>query len=223
MALLARIIAPGIPHHVTQRGNRRAQIFWGEADYLTYLVRLQADCVRRGLAILAYCLMPNHIHLIAIPDTALSLSTTLRDTHTAFAVYRNHLDQCTGHVWQGRFFSCVLDGAHLWAAMRYVERNPVRAGLVTTASEYRWSSAAAHCGLSADPLLAALPAESEFIGDWAAWLHDEDPIEIAMLRQRTHTGRPMGSPEFHTYLESLLARAVTPRKRGRKAKRQVDE
>lgn len=222
MARLARIIVPGLPHHVTQCGNRRAQIFFIEDDYLAYLSRLQADCTRRGLAILAYCLMPDHIHLIAIPDTELSLSTTLRDTHTAYAAYRNHLDQCSGHVWQGRFSSCVLDDVHLWSAIRYVESDPVRAGLVTTAADYRWSSAAMHCGLRTDPLLAPLPTRPESITDWADWLREENPAESAILRQRMHTGRPMGSTEFLTHLESLLGRSVTPGKRGRKAKKRAD-
>lgn len=123
----------------------------------------------------------------------------------------------------GALFSCVLDYAHIWAAIRYVERNPVRAGLVMTAADYRWSSAAMHCGLRTDRLLSLLPAGSEFIADWATWLRDEYPVEIEMLRQRTHTGRPMGSPEFLTHMESILGRAVTPGKRGRKAKIVVDE
>ena len=131
---------------------------------------MQMDSARRGLAILAYCLMPEHIHFIAIPDTERSLSTTLRDTHTAFAVYRNRVDHRSGHVWQGRFFSCVLDDVHLWSAIKYVENNPVYAGLAASANDYLWSSAAAHCGLRTDTFLSALPAESELIADWAAWL-----------------------------------------------------
>jgi len=119
--------------------------------------------------------------------------------------------------------SCVFDDVHLWTAIRYVARNPVRAGLVMTAADYRWSSAAAHGGRCTDPLRAALPADSAFIADWAAWLRGEDPVAIEMLRQRTHTGRPMGAPAFLTHLESMLGRAVTPGKRGRKANKTVDK
>jgi len=212
-----------LPHHVTQRGNRRAQIYFTDDDYLTYVTRLQADAVQRGLAILAYCLLPNHLHLIGVPVSESALSTTLRDTHTAYAAYRNHVECCMGHLWQGRFFSCVLDDAPLWAAIRYIERNPVRAGLVTTARDYRWSSAAAQCGVRTDPLLAALPPEAAFIPDWAAWLCDEDAVTSDLLRQRTHTSRPLGSPEFLTHLATSLGRAVTPGKRGPKAKRKTDE
>ena len=218
MARLARIVAPGIAHHITQRGNRRMQIFFTDDDYQTYLTRLQADAARRGLAVLAYCLMPNHTHLVGIPASESALGETLRDAHTAYAVYRNHCERCTGHLWQGRFFSCVLDEAHLWAALRYVERNPVRAGLVETAGDYRWSSAAAHCGLRPDPLLTLPPSFAEAVPDWAAWLAVEDAATTETLRRLTHTGRPLGSPEFLAHLEALLGRPVIPGRRGPKPK-----
>jgi putative transposase len=167
--------------------------------------------------------MPNHIHLVGIPETAASLGETLRDAHTAYAVYRNRCEQCTGHVWQGRFFSCVLDEAHLWAAMRYVERNPVRAGLVATASDYRWSSAATHCGLRDDPLLTRLPSATAAVPDWAAWLAVDDLATLDSLRRSTHTGRPVGSPEFLAHLEARLGRPVLPGKRGPKPKSKEHE
>jgi len=219
MARLARIVAPGLPHHLTQRGNRRAQLFFSDADYQAYLTRVQADAARRGLVVLAYCLMPNHVHLVAIPTTETALAATLRDTHTAYAVYRNRRDGTNGHVWQGRYFSCVLDDAHLWAAIRYVERNPERAGLVTAASDYRWSSAAAHAGLRTDPLLSPWPADPPVPPEaWAAWLAGEDVDTTETLRRRTHTGRPCGAPDFLRMLAARLGRPVAPGKRGRKSK-----
>ena len=216
MSRIARIVAPGLPHHVTQRGNRRAQIFFTDEDYLTYLARLKYDTERWGLSILAYCLMPNHMHHVSVPLTAEALGFAIRDTHTAYAVYRHHLDATSGHVLQGRFYSCVLDEPHLWAAIRYVERNPVRAGLVTIASDYHWSSAAAHCSLRTDPLLTPLPNQQEAVLDWEAWLSAEDEQTDTLLRQQTHTGRPLGSQKFLEELEANLNRSVIPKKRGPK-------
>lgn len=214
MSRLARIVAPGFPHHITQRGNRRAQIFFCDDDYQRYLDRLKKDAANRGLAILAYCLMSNHVHHVAIPEGLLSLAETLRDTHTFYATYRNRCDDCSGHLWQGRYFSSVLDGSHLWAAVRYVERNPVRAGLVEHASDYKWSSAAAHCGLRQDPLLTIPPIFQEFVDEWPSWLSVEDANHTKTFRKATHTGRPAGSSEFIAQLEATLGRKVFPNKRG---------
>lgn len=223
MARLARIVAPGLPHHITQRGNRRAQIFFTNEDYRVYLARLQNHAARRGVTLLAYCLMPNHSHLVCIPATGDALGNMLRDTHAAYATYRNQRESCTGHLWQGRFFSCVLDEAHLWAAIRYVERNPVRAGLVKTAPDYPWSSAPAHCGLLFDPLLSMPPFLAHPAPDWAAWLADDDAGMVETLRRLTQTGRPLGSAEFLTGLETRLGRPVTPGKRGPKPAAKADQ
>jgi len=139
---------PGYPHHVTQRGNRRADVFETEDDRHAYLRFLKKYGQRHGLDIWAYCLMTNHIHLVAVPEREESLARALRDAHTVYAMRVNTRTQQSGHVWQGRFYSCVLDEWHLWAAVRYVERNPVRAGMVDRAEDHPWSSARAHCGLA---------------------------------------------------------------------------
>ena len=133
MSRVARIVAPGFPHHVTQRGNRRADVFEADTDYEAYLRFLKRYAGKRGLSIWVYCLMRNHIHLVAVPLRAESLGQALRDAHTVYAMYFNSRTQLSGHVWQGRFYSCPLDETHLWAAVRYVERNPVRAGMVENA------------------------------------------------------------------------------------------
>ncbi len=146
MSRVARIVVPGFPHHVTQRGNRRADVFEVDADYEAYLRFLKEYADRRGLAIWAYCLMTNHVHLVVVPEREESLGQALRDTHTVYAMHFNGRTDLSGHVWQGRFFSSPLDETYLWAAVRYVERNPVRAGMVERAEAYRWSSAQAHCG-----------------------------------------------------------------------------
>jgi len=220
MSRVARIVAPGFPHHVTQRGNRRADVFERDADYQAYLGFLRQYAEKRGLSVWAYCLMTNHIHLVAVPDREESLGQALRDAHTVYAMYFNSRTGQCGHVWQGRFFSCPLDEAHLWAAVRYVEGNPVRAGLVARAEDYAWSSAAAHCGLRTDVVLSDEFPPAGVVEDWSGWLHaghdDDDAHE--RIRRQTRTGRPCASSKFLDHLEHLLQRTVRPRKGGRPRK-----
>lgn len=226
MPRIARVVVPGRAHHVTQRGNRRADVFFDEADRRRYLTLLSEYKQRYGLEIVAYCLMTNHVHLVAIPATAEAMGRALHDTHQAYAVHVNRKQAETGHLWQGRFYSAVLDGPHFWSAIRYVERNPVRAGLVARAEEYPWSSARGHCGLAADALLLALaPPEwlanmsaEEVHGWWAEWLRNEDEREKATIRHNTLTGRPCGSASFVQTLEGILGRVLHPQKPGPKAK-----
>jgi len=197
MPRLARIVVPGLPHHVTQKGNRGADIFVDAGDRRLYLSLLNKYARRHRLDILAYCLMTNHVHLVVVPTTELSLAHGLRDAHTAYdALWFNRRAGVSGHLWQGRFFSCPLDEAHLVAAVRYVERNPVRARLVSSAQEYAWSSAAAHCGLREDPLLSQAFPPPAMVADWPAWLSWDDDLVTETIRQHTHTGRPCGSASF---------------------------
>jgi len=220
MSRVARIVVPGIPHHITQRGNRQAAIFETDEDRLAYLRFLKKYTVQHDLSLWAYCLMTNHVHLVAVPGHEASLGHALRDTHTVYAMYFNSRTACSGHVWQGRFYSCPLDDPHLWAAVRYVERNPVAAGMVERAEAYRWSSAGAHCGLCSDELLSPDFPRPDVVEDWSAWLAQPDEDELtAHIRQQTHTGRPCGNEAFLEYVECLLNRAVRPAKRGRKPKK----
>jgi putative transposase len=224
MSRVARVVVPGFPHHVTQRGNRRAEIFDTDADRDAYLRFVKQYAERHGLAVWAYCLMPNHVHLVVVPARDESLGLALRDAHTVYAMYFNTRMDLTGHLWQGRFRSCPMDGAHLWAAVRYVERNPVRAGLVERAEAYPWSSAAAHCGLRRDPLLSNEFPPPGVIGDWEEWLSDsEDEEYVKRIRTHTHTGRPCGTPDFLEQLENLLQRALRPKRRGPKPRKAVPE
>ena len=220
MSRVARVVVRGFPHHVTQRGNRREDIFETGADREAYLRFLKTYCAKRGLSVWAYCLMSNHIHLVVIPQEEASLGTALRDTHTVYAMYFNSRTGLSGHVWQGRFFSCPLDESHHWAAVRYVERNPVRAGMVARAEEYPWSSAAAHCGRRDTGVLSTEFPPSGVIEDWSEWLNagcDEDEA-YAYIRRQTRTGRPCGSSKFLDRLEALLARSLRPKKGGRPRK-----
>lgn len=214
---LARVVAPGFPHHITQRGNRRAVVFTGIKDYCFYLSMLQLYSSRHHLKIWAYCLMPNHVHLVAVPEKEASLSCTLRDTHQIYARYFNQKVGAGGHLWQGRFFSTVMDKAHLWAAVRYIERNPVRASLAEISEHYRWSSAAAHCGLRKDSLLSPDFPPLNVVNDWKHWLSAENSRDVEIIRERTKTGRPSGSDSFVEKLESLLKRDLKLQKRGRKS------
>ena len=154
MARLPRVVIADVAHHVTQRGNARQVIFGGDPDRIAYLELLRQHCALYRLSLLGYCLMSNHVHLIVIPRAAHSLAQALKHTHGRYAAYWNARQSSSGHVWQGRFYSCPLDDSHLWIALRYVELNPVRAGMAAAAAQWKWSSVAAHCGASlAAPLL----------------------------------------------------------------------
>jgi len=164
--------------------------------------------------------MTNHIHLVALPKTEAALGFAMRDTHSVYAMYFNSRTQLSGHVWQGRFYSTPLDENHLWAAVRYVEINSVRAGMVERAEEYPWSSAAAHCGLRDAPVLSVDFPPAGVVEDWQAWLRDgpEESDAYDAIRKQTRTGRPCGSPKFLDQLEALLGRALRPKKPGRPRK-----
>ena len=214
MARLARITVPGIPHHVTQRGNRRQPVFFGEDDYRAYLQELHIQGQRFGLAVWAYCLMTNHVHLIVVPQTEQSLARGLGETHRRYTRRVNFREGWRGYLWQGRFASVPLDEPHLIAAIRYVERNPVAAGLVRRAEDYPWSSARAHVTRAPDALLSACFL-TETMADWAAFLATPDePAPARRLERHLRTGRPLGSAAFIEQIERRLGRSVRPKKRG---------
>ena len=141
MARLARVVAPGLPHHVTQRGNRRQQTFFCDEDYQCYVDLMAQFCKAEQVEIWAYCLMPNHVHLIAVPQSGDGLGRAIGEAHRRYTRMVNFREGWRGHLWQGRFSSFVLDERYLLTAARYVELNPVRAGLVNSPRQYRWSSA----------------------------------------------------------------------------------
>lgn len=220
MARIARVVAPGCWHHITQRGNHQRTVFYADGDREFYLRLLQQYSVRYGLRIGGYCLMGNHVHLLGIPDREHALAQAVGRTHNDYARWLNFRHGETGHVWQNRFYSCPLDEAHRWVALRYVEGNPVRAGLVTNSEYWRWSSAAAHVG-GRDP---------HGILDWADWIERWNPENwkialgagvaaaawIDRVREATRTGRPAGSDDFVRSIEETLNRSLHPQKRGPK-------
>jgi putative transposase len=224
MARLPRVVVVGVAHHVTQRGNARQVIFSSDADRVTYLELLREYSQLYGLGLLGYCLMSNHVHLIAVPQAAQSLSQSLKQAHGRYASYWNAHQSSSGHVWQGRFYSCPLDEPHLWAGLRYVELNPVRAGMVATAEHWKWSSATAHCGASPDPMLEMDRWRKRWtVAEWREFLDvSASEAEVSVLRHSTHTGRPLGSPGFVATLEERTRRPLAPRKGGRPKKPATD-
>jgi REP-associated tyrosine transposase len=225
MARFARVVIADVPHHVTQRGNARQVILETDADRITYLGLLRQYAELHGLSLLGYCLMSNHVHLIAVPRSADGLAQTLKQAHGRYAAYWNARQSLSGHVWQGRFYSCPLDEGHLWEALRYVELNPVRASMVEAAEQWRWSSAGAHCGrMPAGAILEMEPWQSRWTpAEWAVFLAAaESPGELDMLRRSTHTGRPLGTPEFVAALERSTLRRLAARKAGRRKNSAAD-
>ena len=210
MPRAARIIIPDMPHHVIQRGNRRQTIFTTDQDRQLYLRYLKAACIRNSVVCLAWCLMGNHVHLILTPPSQDALRATMASTHTRFAQWVNSSQDLSGHLFQGRFHSYAMDDAHLIAAVRYVENNPVKAGLVTQAEDWRWSSARAHVNGTDDGLTERVIL-AQHIPNWRAYLARgaeaselDESIEAALL-----SGRPQGSsPE-------IQALVTVPRRRGR--------
>ena len=217
MPRLPRIVIPEFPHHLTQRGNRKSEVFLDTADRKFFLSLVEEHTRHHGIEVSSYCLMANHFHLIIHPETRLGLSKGMHRIDGVYAQYFNQKYQFTGHLWQDRFFACVLDNSHFWKAVRYVERNPVRSGIVSRAEAYKWSSAPAHCGLRRDPLLSEIPLAAPHIDNWSAWLAESLPEEEhRRIRQAVKRGAPYASERFIRELERLLDLCLLPRKRGPK-------
>jgi putative transposase len=220
MARLARIVAPGLPHYITQRGNRDEQTFFCDEDYLTYIELMSEWCGAHAVEILAYCLMPNHVHLIAVPRSDDGLRRAIGEAHRRYTRLVNLREGQRGHLWQGRFASFVVDKPYLVTAARYIELNPVRAGLVKTPSRYRWSSAAAH-GRGRDDTLVRVAPLLKLAPDWrAALARVVREADIDLLRAHERTGRPLGGEAFLTRLEKRLGRILRRRKPGPKGRAQ---
>ena len=216
MPKFRRLVVPNLPHHVTQRGVRRQTTFFDESDYLRYL-RIAGKQLDGGtIEILAYCLMPNHIHAVVIPAKKDSLAAFFGPLHKRYAQHTNLRHEWAGHLWQARFYSVAMSEQHTLAAMRYVELNPVRSGLVVTPEEWPWSSARANLGLADDQLVSSRPA-TELLDDWRGYLTSAgDQKEVDQLRRQTRTGRPEGDPKFINKLEAITGRTIHLRKRGPK-------
>ena len=220
MPRLARVVVPGCPHHVTQRGNHRQRVFFNDSERGRYLALLRKYFDRFKIDTVGYDLMSNHVHHVLIPAMSDSLAKGLGHLHNDFARWQQVQRDLTGHLWQNRFFSCPLDEDHFWQALRYIELNPVRAGLVRYPWEWPWSSAQAHVtGVDGTGLLNMDPWRARFDGEkWRGFLEEgmrsEDGLD--RIRLATRTGRPLGSDLFIERLEALAGRTLRPKKRGPK-------
>jgi len=218
MARLARLVIPGLPHHITQRGNRRQQTFFDDDDYAAYLDLMAEWCQEEGVAVWAYCLMPNHVHLITVPKSETGLRRAIGEAHRRYTRRINFRQKWRGYLWQGRFASFVMDEAYLLAAARYVELNPVRAKLVADAAEWPWSSARSPLS-GRDDRLATVGPLLAMVGDWRAFLRSAIREEdLRDLRDHGRTGRPLGSAAFLDRLEAMVGRILRPQKGGRPPK-----
>lgn len=219
MARLPRFVLPGIPHHVTQRGNRRERTFFEDGDYQLYLDLLADAAQRAHTEIWSYCLMPNHVHVILVPHDEDGLRRTFGDLHRRYTGYINARMRTTGHLWQGRFGSVAMDEAHLVAAFRYVALNPVRARLVKQAPDWKWSSTLALCEAADDGVVTVAPA-LERVGDFTAFLDEafDEAFTYAALRKAESIGRPVGSPQWLEDMEARTGLTLKPKKRGPKSK-----
>lgn len=222
MPRIARIVVANLPYHVTQRGNFGQNIFEDDTDRNVYLEWLQEYGQRYGTKFWAYCLMTNHVHYIAVPAHQKSLAMTFNQTHMRYSQYTNRKHNRRGHLWQGRFYSCLLDEEHLYAATRYVERNPVRAMMVQQSETYKWSSAPARVLKKEAPLLSMDCPLIESIEDWNLYLSQPDDEKwMKRFRVLSRTGRPAGGESFITMIESLLSRVVKPKQPGRPRKLKI--
>jgi putative transposase len=217
MSRLARIVVPGLPHHVVQRGNRRQDVFFSPADKNYYIDLISKACAKHGVDIWSWCLMSNHVHFIAVPAREDSLAKCFSDAHVRYTRMINLREKWKGHLWQGRFSSSALDERYLLAAVRYVERNPVRAKMVRFPWDYEFSSASYHLGAKeADPLIKNDNILQELIENWHDYLDNRDEEDdLARIRKEESRGRPIGTESFIKSLENQLNRSFTRNHPGR--------
>ena len=221
MARLARVVIPDLPHHITQRGNRRGDVFFNDDDYRAYLDLIAGAARRAGTRIVSYVLMPNHVHFLMIPAHEDGLRATFAEAHRRYTARVHARERWTGHLWQGRFSSTAMDGRHFLAAVPYVALNPVRAGLTERAADWPWSSTRALLAGKDDGVVTVAPV-LEMIPDFAACLEAaEDGAAITALRRSRSTGRPVGATDWLKALEAQAGRPLAAGKRGPKAR--VDE
>ena len=219
MPRIARAVAKGYPHHITQRGNYRQTVFENDDDYHQYLFWLKEYSKKYSFEIWAYCLMSNHVHFIGVPRKEDTLARTFNTLHMRYSQHINRRRKASGHLWQGRFYSTILDDVHVYAAVKYVENNPVRVKVVKKAEEYPWSSAKEHMGGPSSCVITKRFYLLEEIGNWKKYLRDgEDEALIQDIRKGTMTGRPCGSESFIQKLEKRFNRRLKALPPGRPIK-----
>lgn len=215
MPRFARLVIPGLPHHIVQRGVRSMDIFDNDRDRSFYLHLLSEEAKRYKVIFNSWCLMTNHVHLIAVPENESSLARAIGEAHRRYTISKNQAAGVRGYLFQGRFSSCVLDDRHFIAATRYVEMNPVKAGMVTKAKDYPWSSCRYNLGIiNHDPLIEK-PVISTIVDDWDSFLRDGEKELDEKIRAGTKTGRPVGDNEFIANLETKTGRRLQRKNPGR--------
>ena len=173
----ARIVIPDVPYHVTQRGNYRQNVFEEDIDRENYLNWFQEYAQKYKVKLYAWCLMTNHVHFVVEPSSEKGLAELFKNTQMRYSQYFNKKQKVFGHLWQCRFFSCPLDNDHLYEALRYVELNPLRAGMAQTVYDYKWSSARDHLFRTNKVVLDSITPYLK-IEDWAAYLLEEVNQEL---------------------------------------------
>jgi len=203
MPRTARIVVPGIPHHVIQRGNRSEVVFFKEEDRRTYLKILTFFAKKYKVEIWSYCLMTNHLHLAAVPSRPESLAKMMGAVHKRYTALINIRNNWKGTLWQGRYLSYPMDERYLYTCIKYIERNPVRAKIVKRAEDYPWSSARAHIFKWDDPVLSSFFMIDQ-IKDWRAYLQEKESEEdLEKIRKNQSSGHPLGNERFYNQIEKL--------------------
>ncbi len=226
MPRTARIVVQNLPYHITQRGNYRQDIFQDNEDRLNYLSWINDYIKKYKLSIFAYCLMDNHVHFIVIPREEDSLAKVFSISHMRYSQYFNKKKKASGHLWQGRFYSCVLDEDYLLAALRYVERNPVRAGIVRKPWRWKWSSAGVHVGqgdgvINLENITTLIDTTAE---EWKEYIDsDENEEEVKDIRKHTLLGRPLETKDFIAKLGKRIGRVLSVLPRGRPKKQRSNK
>ncbi|MBU2102024.1 MAG: transposase [Candidatus Omnitrophota bacterium] len=216
----ARIVIPHTAHHITQRGNYRQNVFDKERDYKQYCEWINEYAQETGLDILAYCLMKNHVHFIVVPKQESDMAAVFKTTHMRYAHYINRQRKAKGHLWQGRFYSCILEDTHLYRAIRYVENNPLRAKIVKCAEDYEYSSAKDHAKERDKPFIKLTEHKDIKSGkQWQDYLREDDPYMTQEIRLKTSRGLVIGSVRFLSKLEKLLNRSLRCLSQGRPRKK----
>jgi putative transposase len=219
MARLPRFVFPGYPHHVVQRGNHDQSVFEAPADYLLYLEWIQEYISRYRVEVWAYCLMPNHVHVVCVPKTETALAQAFNNLHMRYAHYFNGKRSASGQLWRPRFMSCALDTLSVREEVRFIENNPVRVELAARPEDYPWSSARAHVMGLPDPILSDDCFLRTEILDWRDYLANRgDEAMLRRVRERLRTGRPAGDENFLRKLEAIAGRCLEARPKGRPRK-----
>jgi putative transposase len=219
MPRVARVVGSGYPHHVVQRGNNREKVFLDREDYEKYRSLIERYSIDKEVRILAYCLMQNHAHMLVRPSGEQALFKMMQGIALCYTQYFNTKRKRTGRLWECRYYSAIVDEErYLWAVCRYIERNPVRAGMVEKPTAYRYSSARAHLLGETDPLLGESLFDRSELGEYRRFLTGEDEQVLQEIRKQTRAGRPLGDEDFLASLSERLSRSLSFRSRGRPRK-----